>query len=478
MSESQLLLSKIAALRQRLEQAKGLADDAGSLLEKETNPDRLRQLERQVASGARQSALLDTTLRQLPGVVPPGEATVLPTQLTARASRLLKHGRDLLVQLRTFAEEPLLLQTGRDPLGVLYTETAAMTDTVLRTVQAFPEAPSVQLRLCEGLEAILRVVAQRLALLRDAIQQRRLETARLETLAQLLTALAEGQATDIQPFVNLAQAILADTHQALPLRWHVADPHQVALFVAAHSLNVAQVAARLSRHDPDWRTRPLEPILAALLHDVGMLRVPVTILGHAGPLDDEQRRVVEAHVAFGADRVARLLPMDSWLTEAVAGHHERLDGTGYPAGLRELQIAPLARLLAVCDVYAALCSPRPHRPALETRTALTDTLVLAEQSILDRFAAERLLQLTFYPVGSAVELADGAVGIVIATHQGRRDLNTPARPVVALLTDTQGQALPFPRYVDLAECEGRSILRNLSSAERCEILGQRYPELS
>jgi HD-GYP domain-containing protein (c-di-GMP phosphodiesterase class II) len=477
MSESQLLLSKIAALRQRLEQAKGLADDAGSLLEKETNPDRLRQLEHQVSSGARQSTLLDSALRQLPGVISPGETAALPTQLTARASRLLKRGRELLVQLRSFAEEPLLQQTGRGPLEVLYTETAAMTDTVLRTVQAFPEAPSVQLRLCEGLEAILNVVAQRLALLQEAVQQRRLDSSRLETLAQVLAALAEGQATDLQPLVKLAEAILGDTQQALPLRFQVADPAQPGLFVAAHSLNVAQVAARLARHDPDWRTRPLEPILAALLHDVGMLRVPAAILAQAGPLDDDQRRAVEAHVAFGTEVAARLLPDGGWLTEAVAGHHERLDGTGYPAGLRELQIAPLARLLAVCDVYAALCSPRPHRPARETRTALTDTLLLAEQGVVDRFAAERLLQLTFYPVGSAVELADGAVGIVIATHQGRRDLNTPARPVVALLTDTHGQVLPSPRYVDLAECEGRSILRSLNGSERREILGKRYPEL-
>src|SRR5262249_46005259 len=110
MSETQLLLSKIAALRQRLEQAKGLADDAGSLLEKETNPDRLRQLERQVASGARQNALLDGSLRQLSGVAQTSETVVLPTQLTARASRLLRRGRELLAQLRTLAEDPLLQQ--------------------------------------------------------------------------------------------------------------------------------------------------------------------------------------------------------------------------------------------------------------------------------------------------------------------------------------------------------------------------------
>src|SRR5262249_26344964 len=151
--------------------------------------------------------------------------------------------------------------------------------------------------------------------------------------------------------------------------------------------------------------------------------------------------------------------------------HERLDGTGYPAGLRELQVPPLARLLAVCDVYAALCAPRPHRPARETRTALTDTLLLAEQGALDRSCAERLLQLSFYPVGSVVELADGRVGLVVATPSGRWDLQSPARPVVALLTDGQGQPLPGPQHVDLAQCEGHSIVRTLSPEERRDLLG-------
>ena len=86
--------------------------------------------------------------------------------------------------------------------------------------------------------------------------------------------------------------------------------------------------------------------------------------------------------------------------------------------------------------------------------------------------------MSFYPVGSVVELADGAVGVVVATHSARRDLNTPARPVLTLLTDSQGKLLAAPGHADLAECEGRSIVRGLPAAERRELLGGRYPELA
>src|SRR5262249_14631522 len=80
--------------------------------------------------------------------------------------------------------------------------------------------------------------------------------------------------------------------------------------------------------------------------------------------------------------------------------------------------------------------------------------------------------------GSVVELADGAVGLVVATHTARADLNTPARPVVALIRDGRGQRLPGPHYLDLAWCEGQSIVRTLSAPERRDVLGQRYPQLA
>jgi hypothetical protein len=64
----------------------------------------------------------------------------------------------------------------------------------------------------------------------------------------------------------------------------------------------------------------------------------------------------------------------------------------------------------------------------------------------------------------------------VATPWGRRDLNAPARPVVALLTDAQGQLLPAPHHVDLAQTDSRSIVRTLTPAERRDLLGRRYPE--
>lgn len=480
MSDTRVLLSKIAALRQRLEKM----PDAGgepAWVGTDALPAGARQIEGRLASAVRYGALLDGSFRQLADAPTAlGELAALPARLTARAHRLLQVGRGLLGQLRILGEFFGPVADRNDPLAERYHQTVALADTALRCVQAYPDSAAAQLRLCEGLEATLGVVAERIAVLHTAAACRRREHEHVAALADLLQGMEAGKAPDLDHFVRIAEALLGEARETAPLRFLLAEwpeDRGPAGLVARHCLTVAQVVARLVEGDVDLRGQAIEAVLAALVHDVGMLRVPPDVMSHAGVLDDAQRRIVEAHARIGGELLLKQLPDAGWLAEVTASHHERADGTGYPLGLRDSQIPLLARLLAVCDVYAALCSVRPQREPLDPRTALTDTLLLADKGALDRTCAERLLHLSFYPVGSVVELADGATGIVVATHPSRSDLQMPARPVVALLTNAQGQPLPAPRYLDLAACESRSIVRALAPAERRRLLGQRYAHL-
>jgi HD-GYP domain-containing protein (c-di-GMP phosphodiesterase class II) len=479
MSDTRVLLGKIAALRQRLEQAQGLAREADSAAAGLLT-ERARRLDLATAAGGEHDSGLDQVVRAVIG--PVATSSAIPHQLTARARRVLERGRELLSQLRPLAdafapegEDSEGSPLPADPLSRLVRETTAIADTALRTVPLLPDSTAAQLHLCEGLEATLNIVSGRVQVLNAALARRAAEWDQVARLAALLTDLDKGEPVTPDPFAALADEVLAEARTGAPLRfasWED-DP---ARAVAAHSLTVARVLARVVRYDPDLRHRSRECVLAALLHDAGMLRVPSDLLRHPGPLEDEQRRLIETHCRHGAEMAAALAPEAGWLAEAAANHHERLDGTGYPYGLREAQLTPLPRLLAVCDVYASLCVARPYRPARETRTALTDTLLLAEQGKLDGHQAERLLQLSFYPVGSAVELADGTVGVVVATPVSRKEMLSPARPVIALLLDPQGQAFPCPRHIDLAQTDDHSVVRALSADERRELLGARFPE--
>jgi hypothetical protein len=475
MSDTQALLDRIAALRRRLETASASAREArASTVAALPDPSgwHLGRLNEEREFGLS----LDEVLRPMEAPAP--TPRVLPRQLTARARRVVEQGRELLHALRHLGAGSPCTRPGGTLAG-LYRETSAITETALRLVQFLPDSVSGQMHLCEGLEAIFAAVAQKLQALTTAVRLRQEEDSRIEHLADLLQRVHAGEPLGLTPFVQVAEVILHEVEQGVPLRFldqpapeGIVNQSWVARAVACHALTLAPLVARLIRLDGNLRGRALDAVLCALLMDVGMLSVSPAIYFSPQVLDDEGRRQVEAHAPGGAARLRELAPEAGWLAEAALNHHERLDGTGYPDGVGEMSLHPLVRLLAVADVYAALAAARAYRPALQRRTALTEVLLLAEKGLLDGQQAERLLSLGFYPPGCVVEMADGALARVIAA--GRQ----PARPVVLVLADNRGKLLPQPHPIDLSECEGHSIVRELSDRERRELFALRYPSLA
>jgi putative two-component system response regulator len=103
---------------------------------------------------------------------------------------------------------------------------------------------------------------------------------------------------------------------------------------------------------------------AAGFHDLGKVEVPISILGKAGTLTKDEFVAVKAHSAVGADLILKASP-DLWnIAQGVRTHHERLDGSGYPDGLKGEEIPILGRIIAVADVFDALTHPRPYRQAM------------------------------------------------------------------------------------------------------------------
>jgi HD-GYP domain-containing protein (c-di-GMP phosphodiesterase class II) len=477
MADTKEILKKLAALRTRLDNARQSAA-APALRPTDTNEDEEAQetllLADKIRTGALHNAWIDSALRELGPEH--GSAAIPPGKLTARAARLLSRGRELLQQLRDVLDDPLLRIEVHDPLSDLHVDITSMLDVLLRTVQAFPASASAQLRLCGGLETTLRVIEERLLVLSAALNRRRREVSRLATLAELFRELGSGQNIEPRAILALAEEITQEAKTREPLRFLHAAADEPARFVAAHSITVAQVMARLLHDDPEWKERLQEALLAALLHDVGMVRVPVDIVAKDGPLTDAERRLMERHANVGAHMISRIMPGSGIFIEGANDHHERLDGTGYPAGRRDAQLSPFTRILATCDIYAALAARRPYRPPQDTRTAMTDTLLLADRGVLDRRCAEKLLGLSFYPVGSVVELNDGAIGYVIATHPGQQGIDNPGKPILSLLRGSGGQALTAPCIVNLLE-DARGIIRSLPASERRPLLLGTYPEL-
>jgi HD-GYP domain-containing protein (c-di-GMP phosphodiesterase class II) len=136
-----------------------------------------------------------------------------------------------------------------------------------------------------------------------------------------------------------------------------------------HTRRVAEWAVLIGEELGMAPGRLRELALAGLLHDMGKLTVPTAILTKPGPLDDEEMAVVQMHAEWGDELLAELGYPES-LRRIVRGHHERLDGGGYPDGLRGDELDLPTRIMAVADVYDALVSDRVYRPAWEPARAL------------------------------------------------------------------------------------------------------------
>jgi putative nucleotidyltransferase with HDIG domain len=140
-------------------------------------------------------------------------------------------------------------------------------------------------------------------------------------------------------------------------------------YTAGHSMRVRYYALELARAVDLNLTDQRRLALAAKLHDIGKIAVPDTILNKAGTLTAEERGIIQQHPVTGARILAPIVRSKKVLA-AIRCHHERIDGRGYPDGLRGREIPVLARLISIPDCFDALTTSRAYRAALKVEDAL------------------------------------------------------------------------------------------------------------
>jgi putative nucleotidyltransferase with HDIG domain len=170
----------------------------------------------------------------------------------------------------------------------------------------------------------------------------------------------------LQERERLHRESLIQTIAAIALTVEKRDP-----YTAGHQRRVAHLAVAIARELGRDENFIIGLNLGAMIHDIGKLNVPAEILSRPGKLPDVEMSLVRLHPGVGYEIMSGVdLPWP--VAEMIHQHHERLDGSGYPRGLREEQICQEAKILMVADVVEAINSHRPYRPALGIDVALKD----------------------------------------------------------------------------------------------------------
>jgi HD-GYP domain-containing protein (c-di-GMP phosphodiesterase class II) len=184
--------------------------------------------------------------------------------------------------------------------------------------------------------------------------------------------------------------------------------------------------------------------MAGMLQDVGKLRLPVRLLQKSGPLTPREYEIFKAHVDYSLQILSAAPNAQPQMIEIVARHHERCDGSGYPAGLRGDAVGLMAEVAGICDVYCAMTRERPYGEAASSQVAL-DTVRAGRGTRFSESTVDQFVQcIGLYPVGTLVELNSGEVAVVVAQNRIRR-----LKPRVMILLGPDKKPNAYPKTLDL-----------------------------
>ncbi len=229
-----------------------------------------------------------------------------------------------------------------------------------------------------------------------------------------------------------------------------------------HSIQVAELAVVIGQGmglSDDELTRLA---IGASLHDIGKAAIPLQVLHKPGRLNDEEYDIIKTHPRLGWRMVRRAA--DLWHTSTIVllQHHERLDGTGYPDGLRSDEIYLFSRIVAVADCYDAMRADRGYRGPMPAAEVLAILAREADTSLDARAIQALLARVNLYPDGEVVRLSNGRVALV--TEQNPGDLLHPLVELLPEIGESEGHVM-----LDLAS-SGLDVLeivaeRNAPTAE-------------
>ncbi len=217
-------------------------------------------------------------------------------------------------------------------------------------------------------------------------------------------------------------------------------------YIANHPVNVAILAIKLCESLGFERQRLVELGIAALLHDIGVVRIPDEIIYKNGALSKKELGIFKQRPNYSYEILQAFKTDHPYLAQTAIQIHERIDGSGYPHGIQQDEIHDYAQIIGLVDVYEALIHSRPQRERFLHFSAIKEIIRTCKHKFQHRYLKALLNIFSIFPLYSFVELNSGAIGRVIMTHPEQ-----PLRPKLRIYYDSQKSRLLTERIVDLPE---------------------------
>jgi putative nucleotidyltransferase with HDIG domain len=280
-----------------------------------------------------------------------------------------------------------------------------------------------------------------------------------QIIQNLMSDARLGKQVEVQSLEPLAERMVQSTLRSRHALTGISRIKTKDEYTFMHCVSVAGLltafAVELGRDEQTIH----QVALGGMLHDIGKTLVPDKILNKPGKLDDDEFVAMRRHVEYSGELLQEQVGQSRVAREVAMLHHERMDGKGYPQGLKGEQISTVGQMSAIVDVYDALTSVRVYKAAWEPSLTLKKLLEWSPDQFNPELVQRFIKCLGIYPVGSLVELESGRIGVVM--EQGRDML----RPLLRIVYHAKRRAYLRVHDLDLAKEAADRIVNVRSPAE-------------
>lgn len=248
-----------------------------------------------------------------------------------------------------------------------------------------------------------------------------------------------------QPFKNVMHMIIDDLSSQQDAMIMLMNMGTVDHYLFQHSLNVCVYSTLLGIASHYTKEELTILGMGALLHDVGKTQISTTVLKKPGMLTEQEFEIMKSHARLGFELLKDEPNMPLLVAHCAFQHHERLDGSGYPRGIKGNDIHEYAKWIGLVDSYDAMTTDRVYRSPMLPHEAMerlyAGTGTLYEQRMIEQFRDK----VAIYPIGITVKLQSGEKGVVVDLNR-----NYPHRPIVRILYNEAGEDLKVPYEIDMS----------------------------
>lgn len=263
---------------------------------------------------------------------------------------------------------------------------------------------------------------------------------------KLLDALKNGEIVDIAPLEEMADEMVDSIFKNPDAMVFLSRIREKDTYLMEHSLNVGMLLANFGRYLKLSRQVIKELLVGGLLHDTGKVMIPDEILHKPGRLTTDEFEIMKTHVDYSMQFLDKAEGITNVMRTVAANHHERLDGLGYPRGLKGLELCLVSRISTIVDVFDALTADRCYKKGMPATQAFR-ILLQGSGMQFDELLVKKFIKcMGIHPTGSLVKLKTGKLALVVESNE-----NSPLQPIVKIIYSTTGKHYLDVRIVDLSK---------------------------